>query len=89
MIFITNKVGLFLESELLRFTFMFSFSLLSLLAFHSLRIRWSLYVFIFTRGVTNMVAVRALFVGHSFIFNLIFPNTEYSVTNTTTAKALI
>ena len=75
MILVTNKVGLFLESELFRSLLMFGISSLLLLAFHNLSIGWFLYSFLFTRGVANLVAVRALFVGRSLIFDCIFPNT--------------
>ena len=78
MIFITNKVGLFLESELFGSTLMFGFSsLLLLLASYNLSIRWPLYLFLFTRGVANLVAVRALFLGRSLIFDCIFPNNDW------------
>ena len=65
MIFITNKVGLFLESELFRSVLMLRFFLAAIVGFSqpqhtlvSLLVpldAWS--------GVANLVAVRALFVG--------------------------
>ena len=76
MIFITNKVGLFLESELFGSTLMFGFSsLLLLLASYNLSIRWPLYLFLFTRGVAILVAVHAVLIGRSLIFDSILPNT--------------
>jgi hypothetical protein len=78
MISITGMVELLLESELLCFTLMLGFLSLLSLTLCNLSVRLSLWLFLFARGMANLVAVRASLVGRSltFLFNVIFSNTS-------------